>query len=312
MASAAKRQFTGTGRYQDKVAAKDQVGADHEGKAFRTSAAPPKKDLDLKDVGTILSIHATVKVRDQRSEKDSWAQIAALKALREAEDPNEDLVQYERAGQDEERKKEIPKLDETNNVAYAYLRAHGNFWQYTPDECHDKLKRRLYRRFDTFDKNTDNIMSMKEILWWADRMRSVVGASDYEIEEVRGALRIFLEACGVTEEGCHRANWVEANQVCAEAERERKKRGQESLVALLGNAYYDVLDVDNNGMVSMEELRTMMNVFHVPEDSAFAFFKHADADGNGMLHRDEMHEMFIKFWLSPYDAKYDGIYGYQY
>ena len=56
----------------------------------------------------------------------------------------------------------------------------------------------------------------------------------------------------------------------------------------------------------------MMNVFHVPEDSAFSFFKHADADGNGVLHREEMHAMFTKFWLSPYDPKFDGIYGYQY
>ena len=62
----------------------------------------------------------------------------------------------------------------------------------------------------------------------------------------------------------------------------------------------------------MPELRQMMNVFHVPEDAAFAFFKHADVDNNGVLHRDEMHDMFIKFWMSKYNAKYDGIYGYQY
>jgi len=312
MASPAKRTFTGTGKYQEKVKERDQVEGSHESKTFRTSAAPPKKGSSHAGTETLLSIHSISKVRGQKSEKDSFAQIAKLKALRDAEDPNEDLVQYERAGCSAERQKEIPKLDETNNIAYAYLRAHGNHWQYHPDQVHNKLKKRLYRRFDTFDKNTDNVMSIKEVLWWADRMKSVVGASDYEIEEVRGALRIFFEACGVDEHGLHRENWVEANQALAEAENERRKRGQESLVALLGNAYYDVLDVDNNGLVSMEELRTMMNVFHVPEDSAFAFFKHADVDGNGFLHREEMHKMFIKFWLTPYDAKYDGIYGYQY
>jgi len=260
----------------------------------------------------MLDVHATPKVRGQKNETDSWAQIAALKALREAEDPNEDLTQYERAGCTPEQQKEIPKLDETNNVSYAYLRSIGNTWTYKPNETHNKLKRRYYRRFDTFDKNTDNLMKLSEVYWWADRMKTVANCSSYEIEEVRAALKIFFEACGLTEEGLRRENWVEANQVCAEAERERKKRGQASLVAVLGNAYFDVLDTDNNGLVTMPELRQMMNVFHVPEDAAFAFFKHADVDGNGVLHRDEMHDMFIKFWMSKYDKKYDGIYGYQY
>ena len=72
--------------YQTTVNQEDRVGDDHEGKTFRTSVAPPSvKNLNIDGVGTILSIHATPKVRDQRSEKDSWEQIAALKALRDAE-----------------------------------------------------------------------------------------------------------------------------------------------------------------------------------------------------------------------------------
>ena len=56
-------------------------------------------------------------------------------------------------------------------------------------------------------------MKLGEVLWWADRMKSVVGCSEYEIEEVRAALRIFFEACGLSDEGLDRENWVEANQV---------------------------------------------------------------------------------------------------
>ena len=35
---------------------------------------------------------------------------------------------------------DIPKLDETNNWAYAYLREKGNTYQYVPEECHPALK----------------------------------------------------------------------------------------------------------------------------------------------------------------------------
>ena len=56
-------------------------------------------------------------------------------------------------------------------------------------------------------------MKLKEVYWWADRMRTVCDCSDYEIEEVRAALKVFFESCGISDEGLHRENWVEANQV---------------------------------------------------------------------------------------------------
>ena len=67
--------------YQKSVAQQDRVAGDHEAKTFRTSAAAP---IGCRDV-PMLDVHATPKVRGQKNETDSWAQIAALKALRDAE-----------------------------------------------------------------------------------------------------------------------------------------------------------------------------------------------------------------------------------
>jgi len=225
------------------------------------------------------------------------------------------MIKQERAGMSEEdiKRKGIIKLDETNNESYAYLRSVGNMYQYYPEECHTKLKARLYRRFDTFDKNSDGTMQMSEVLYWANRMKALCNCSDEDCESVKSALRIFFGGCGLSEEvGLQRENWVEANQAFAEAERERKRRGEPSIVALLGNAYYDVLDEDKDNIVSMQELKRMMNVFRVPEEAAYTFHEHADKNKDGQLQREEMHEVFTKFWLSPYDPTYDGIYAYKY
>lgn len=226
----------------------------------------------------------------------------------------EDMMIWERAGMDQEEINErgIPKLDEHNNESYRYLRSIGCMWQYDPHEAHDKLKNRLYRRFDTFDKDSDGIMTIDEVLYWADRMKTLCKANEEEVEDVRAAIRIFFRACGLNKEGLHRENWVEANQVFAEAERQRKSRGEQSLVALLGNAYYDVLDEDGDNLVSLPELKRMMNVFRVPEEAAYTFFEHADVDGNGQLEREEMHALFHKFWLEKYNPELDGIYAYKY
>ena len=59
---------------------------------------------------------------------------------------------------------------------------------------------------------------------------------------MRAAVRIFFFNKGVDPvNGILRENWVESNRVFAEAERERERRGEPSMIALLSNAYYDVL-----------------------------------------------------------------------
>lgn len=221
------------------------------------------------------------------------------------------MMDFEREGVDPDEMKHIPKLNAKNNKAYEYLREHGNNYQYDPDECHPALKLRLYRRFDTFDKNSDGFMTIEEVLYWADRMKCLCQANDEEVEDVRGAIKCFFEFCGLNP-SLHRENWVEANQAFAEMERERKRRGDPSIVALLGNAYYDVLDEDGDNLVSLPELKRMMNVFRVPEEAAYTFFLKADTDKNGKLEREEMHALFHKFWLEPYDPEFDGIYAYKY
>jgi len=203
-------------------------------------------------------------------------------------------------------------LNAENNESYAYLKSIGVEWKYDPNDVHPKLHERLYKRFDTFDLDGDNSMTLKEVLFWPDRMQQLVGATPEEIETMRKAVRLLFGACGVTEEGLLREDWVEANQVFAEAERQRKKRGEECYVAILGNAYFDVLDEDGDGTVGLEELKTMMRAFQVPAEAAYTFFDAADVDRNGKLEREEMHELFHKFWLEKYDPQYDAIYAYKY
>jgi len=203
-------------------------------------------------------------------------------------------------------------LNADNNESYAYLKSIGVDWTYDPNDVHPKLHARLYKRFDTFDLDGDCKMTLKEVLFWPDRMKQLVGATDEEIANMRRAIRILFGACGVTEDGLAREDWVEANQVFAECERQRMKRGEETYVSILSNAYFDVLDADGDGTLSLEELKTMMRAFQVPVEAAYTFFYHADVDKSGTLERTEMHNLFHKFWLEKYNPKYDAIYAYKY
>jgi len=156
-------------------------------------------------------------------------------------------------------------------------------------------------------------MTIEEVLTWADRMKSLCQSTDEQIDTVREALRTFFLNKGLTGEGCCRENWVECNRVFAEADRERERRGEGRLVNMLGDAYFNVLDTDGDGLVNLPELKRMMNIFRVPEEAAYTFFECADTNKNGTLEREEMHQMFIRFWMSDeYDPSIDGIYAYKY
>lgn len=203
-------------------------------------------------------------------------------------------------------------LDETNNESYKYLASVGSKWRYDVNEVHPRLQQRLYRRFDNFDKNDDGNMEMSEVCSWADRMKRLCNASDEECDKLRAAIKAFFGGVGVTDKGLTRDNWVEANQCFGECDRERKRRGEPMLVARISNAYLDVLDEDGDGTVSLEELKTMMIAFDIPEEAAYTFFEKADTDNSGTLDRDEMIDLFNKFWFEEYDPSLDGIYAYKY
>jgi Ca2+-binding EF-hand superfamily protein len=203
-------------------------------------------------------------------------------------------------------------LTEYNNDSYAYLKSVGSKWRYDVNEVHPRLKHKLYRRFDNFDKNDDGNMEMAEVCSWADRMKRLCNASDEECDNLRGAIRAFFGGIGVTDKGLTRDNWVEANQCHGECDRERVRSGEPQLVARISNAYLDVLDEDGDGTVSLEELKTMMIAFDIPEEAAYTFFEKADTDASGKLDRDEMVDLFNKFWFEEYDPALDGIYAYKY
>jgi len=203
-------------------------------------------------------------------------------------------------------------LNADNNSSYAYLKKMGVDWTYDPNDVHPKLHARLYKRFDTFDLDGDNKMTLKEVLFWPDRMKQLVGANEEQVEIMRKAVKLLFEACGVTEEGLEREDWVEANQVFAECEKIRKKRGDVTYVSILSDAYLDVLDEDGDGTVSLSELQTMMRAFQVPQEAAYTFFDHADVDRSGKLERIEMHNLFHNFWLEKYNPEMDAVYAYKY
>jgi Ca2+-binding EF-hand superfamily protein len=204
-------------------------------------------------------------------------------------------------------------FNETNNYCYAYLRSVGNNWMYDPDIVHPKIKERLLKRFDTFDIDGDEVMTLDEIKKWPERMRSLCNANDEQVEKMKAGIEIFFTCHGVHPiHGCKREHYIENNRIFAEYERERIRQGLQPIIHVLAESYFDVLDSDHNGYLTFSELQTMMLAFEVPVDAADSFFAVCDTNGDGKLEYDEMHIQFVKFWFSEYDPTLDHIFADKY
>merc|ERR1719474_2462374 len=190
-------------------------------------------------------------------------------------------------------------LNAQNNESHAYLKSIDHEWTYDTNNVHPKLLERLNKRFDELDLDGRKKGTLKQILFSPDRMKQLGGARDDEVKRMRKAVCTFFKACGVTEKGLGREDWVESHQVFAEAERERRKRGEQSLVALLTNVYFDVLNRNGDDTVGLDDLKILMRAFQVPEEAANTFFDAAGVDRSDRLERDEIHDIFHKFWLEP-------------
>jgi len=186
-------------------------------------------------------------------------------------------------------------LNAQNNASYAYLESIDHSYSYDPHEVHPKLHVRLYQCFDTFIL-TGEKMTLMKVLQWPERLRLLVNSNDEEIENMINALRILCRAFSITEEGLCREDWVEAVQVFAEAERQRRKRGDQSLIALLGDTCFDLLDEEGDGTVGFDELKIIMRSFQIPQDGANFFFNAANVGKSERLEREEIYDSFHIFW----------------
>jgi len=199
-------------------------------------------------------------------------------------------------------------LNSQNNASYAYLESIDHGFSYEPHDVHSKVHERLYLCFDAFVPKGEKMTLMK-VLQLPDRLMLLSGANDVEVEKMNNAIRILCRAFSVTEEGLCREDWVEASQVFAEAERQRRRRGEQSLVDLLGDACFDLVDEEYDGTVGIEELKLIMKSLQIPQEASYIFFTVGNVDKSERLEREEIYDSFHNLWLEPYDPKYDYLYG---
>lgn len=175
-------------------------------------------------------------------------------------------------------------------------------------------QRKFAHLFTLLDVDDDGTIDRMDYTASADRLVSAFGysADSPECRQVRDRYNTLWETVTLPmdTDGDER---VDVTEYTTGMERfvTTADGGYLAHIAPVADAFYDLMDVDQDGLITRTEyVRMMGSAFRLSEDAATAAFDQLDLDGNGVLSRDELHLANEQFFRSAdADAKGNWIFG---
>lgn len=118
---------------------------------------------------------------------------------------------------------------------------------------------RMGANFDTVDADKTGTVDIDEFLQWAENMRDLCKATDAEMTNLREQLKKFWGATGL-KPGIEmtKEKFLQGLNSLAQGELDRKRKGEKTLHEQLNNAFFDVMDINNDGTVTLDELKVRL------------------------------------------------------
>ena len=93
-------------------------------------------------------------------------------------------------------------------------------------------------------------------------------------------------------------------------EHAKRLNGEEMSLAKVNDALYDLFDINHDGVVTLEEFRTVMNIaYGCDAEEADATFRLIDTNKNGKIERKELTDYELNYWFDLNDEASKGFYG---
>ncbi|WP_411027198.1 EF-hand domain-containing protein, partial [Salmonella sp. s54925] len=160
-----------------------------------------------------------------------------------------------------------------------------------------KFRQIVDEKFDHLNVDNNDYVSQIEWMKQADVLQELVkgkGNHPDEIKRFRDALVLFSDGLGLFPgTKMNKEQLFKAGLQFAKKQHDLKRLGKETVYEKVYNALFDVVDTNNDGTLSLDEVKIMMKTFHDKDDpgAAEALFNMADKNKNGKIERGE----FINF-----------------
>ncbi len=175
-------------------------------------------------------------------------------------------------------------------------------------------RRKLAHLFALLDIDDDGTIDRMDYTASADRLVAAFGYApgSPECQLVRDRYNTLWETVTLPmdSDGDERVN-VEEYSTGMERFVTTADEGYLTHIAPIADAFYDLMDVDDDGLITRTEyVRMMASAFRLSEEAGSAAFDRLDLDGNGTLSRDELHLANEQFFRSADEnAKGNWVFG---
>lgn len=156
------------------------------------------------------------------------------------------------------------------------------------------------------DYNKDGFLSVEDWELWVDNIERDVNPDPNLIDTLRTRMREYCAGMGITPGvKATMGEFIKGMAAMAERERAKRLRGDETLLERLNHAWYDVVDTNHDGCVTLEEYRKVLKACNLDPSTADQSFKVIDKNQNGKIERSELTNFEFQFWFMLDDEDSD-------
>ena len=170
---------------------------------------------------------------------------------------------------------------------------------------------RIKSLFRFFDSNRDGTVEIEDWLRCVDNINRDVKPDTKLYENLRQAMLNALGGVGVTPgKKLTKDEFVKGMAEMAVAENARRSRGEIPYLALMENAWYAILDINHDGVVTLDEYQIVLKACNFSAEEAEMGFRAMDANKNGKVELKELIDYELNYWNSLNDDEVNkGMFG---
>ena len=163
--------------------------------------------------------------------------------------------------------------------------------------------RRMEQYFGYIDQDHNGTITIEEIQQWASNMEVLCKATPNDMVKLRAQLYIFWGNIGLKRDILMtKTQFVKGVNLFGTWELRRKKCGVVTHLEKVHDAYFDVIDTDNRGRLSLRRLKRILIETSMNSEGANAWLKHLDKNKSGEIDRERFINFVHNFWYKKRDS----------
>ena len=163
---------------------------------------------------------------------------------------------------------------------------------------------RMEETFTFLDFTKSGHISSASWEHWVDNLEKEVNPGPSLIQNLRDRTREYCDAMGLTSGVSYdQDEFVAKMAELAAVEKARYDKGEKILLMEYDDAWYDAVDSNHDGTISLEEYLKVMKACNIDKQTATREFAVLDTNEDGRIQREELNKQEIKYWYSLEDSK---------